>query len=252
MTTDQTNCPESTTTTTDPVTAYDVTIIGGGVAGSAAGVFTARAEMETLIVENNRSTLGKCAHLENYLGFPDGIRPALFLEMARDHTNVAGCERVTGTVSHVEPTGEGEFIVEFGDMRVRTDYVLIASWADSEFLDGCDVETEPEEPGPVDVVPTDEEGRTDVAGLYAAGRLTKDHHQAIVNAGAGARVALTIINDVEPEFYNDWVVPEGYYEGYDREIPESVEEVSHEERRQRVRRSRETMRDYFAAEEEHD
>lgn len=252
MTTGQTIGSESTTTGTGPVTTYDVTIIGGGVAGSAAGVFTARAEMETLIVENDRSSLGKCAHLENYLGFPAGIRPTLFLKMARDHTDAAGCDRVLETVSRIESSKESGFIVQFEDTRVRTDYVLVASWADSEFLDDCDVETELEEPGPVEVVPTDEDGRTNVEGLYAAGRLTKEHHQAIVNAGAGARVALTLINDSNPEFYNDWVVPEGYYKGYDRDTPESVEEVSHEERRRRVRRSRETMRDYFTAEEDHD
>jgi len=230
---------------TNPRTSYDVTIIGGGVAGSSAGVFTARAGLDTLIIENDHSTLRKCAHLENYLGFPAGVRPALFLEMARDHTEIAGCERFVDEVSRVQPIGEDEFIVEFGNERVQTRYVLVASWADSEFLSGSGVETESEEPGPIDVIPTDENGCTNIEGLYAAGRLTKERHQAIVNAGAGARVALTIVNDAKPEFYNDWVVPEGYYEGYDREMPGGVEEITQDERRRRVQRSRAVMGSYF-------
>ncbi|WP_247416811.1 hypothetical protein [Halomarina salina] len=39
-----------------------------------------------------------------------------------------------------------------------------------------------------------------------------------------------------PEFYNDWVVPESYYDQYDREVPVGVGGVGHAERRRRVGR----------------
>jgi len=99
--------------------------------------------------------------------------------------------------------------------------------------------------GSVSVVPTDDRGETNVDCVYAAGRITDTHHQAIVNAGDGARVALEIVEEVDPEFYNDWVAPEGYYEQYDREVPVGVKEIDHSERRHRVERANEYMRTFF-------
>lgn len=63
-----TNSPTETNrfvTTDDAAETYDVIVIGGGPAGSSAGVFTARAELDTLILEDGRSTVQKCAYLEN-------------------------------------------------------------------------------------------------------------------------------------------------------------------------------------------
>ncbi|MCH7660101.1 MAG: FAD-dependent oxidoreductase, partial [Euryarchaeota archaeon] len=63
------------------MTEYDVVIVGGGVAGLSAGIFTARAGLETLIVDQGRSILARNALLENYPGFPIGINPRRFLDM---------------------------------------------------------------------------------------------------------------------------------------------------------------------------
>ena len=54
---------------------YDVVILGAGAAGLAAGLYTTRAMMKTLLLEQ----LGPGGQLlitdeiENYAGFPDGI-----------------------------------------------------------------------------------------------------------------------------------------------------------------------------------
>ena len=87
------------------------------------------------------------------------------------------------------------------------------------------------------------------SGVHAvdAGRITDTHHQAIVNAGDGARVALEIVRKVDPEFYNDWIAPDGYYERYDREVPAAVEEINHNERRKRAEHANEHMRTFFGS-----
>ena len=59
----------------DSTQQCDVAIVGGGPAGCAAGVFCSRAGLDTVVVSNDRSTLQKCAFVENYLGFPAGIEP---------------------------------------------------------------------------------------------------------------------------------------------------------------------------------
>ena len=62
-------------------TKCDVAIVGGGPAGCAAGVFCSRAGLDTVVVSNDRSTLQKCAFIENYLGFPAGIEPQSLLDL---------------------------------------------------------------------------------------------------------------------------------------------------------------------------
>ncbi|MDG5821741.1 NAD(P)/FAD-dependent oxidoreductase [Natronococcus sp. A-GB7] len=244
---------------------YDVAVIGGGPAGCSAAVFTARADLGTVLFEHNRASLLKSAHLENYLGFPLGIQPTQFLELAREHVREVGCdvhrEGVTslrvldddcgqvelegGKTTTDSETDNHTFVLETKERTVAADRIIVASWARTEFLEPLSVTREPEEPGPVMVIPTDEDGRTDCDGVYAAGRITSTNHQAIVNAGNGADVALTLIRDVRPDYYNDWVVPEGYYDSYDREIPEGVEEISVNERRQRKDRAEAVMADFF-------
>jgi thioredoxin reductase (NADPH) len=57
---------------------YDLIIVGGGPAGLSAAIYAAREGMETLVIE--KSALGGQAgvteRIENYPGFPEGIRGA--------------------------------------------------------------------------------------------------------------------------------------------------------------------------------
>ncbi|ELY56616.1 NAD(P)/FAD-dependent oxidoreductase [Natronolimnohabitans innermongolicus] len=239
-------------TATDTPPAYDVAVVGGGPAGCSAAVFTARADLETILFEHDRASLLKSAHLENYLGFPFGIQPTQFLELAREHVREVGCtahregvETVRRAPSSGETDGDDGFVLETDARSVRAERVIVASWARTAFLEALDLTREPEEPGPVMVVPTDEDGRTDCDGVYAAGRITSQNHQAIVNAGNGADVALTLIRDVRPDYYNDWVVTEGYYESYDRSVPDGVEEISIAERKRRKARAETKMAAFF-------
>jgi len=54
---------------------YDVIIIGSGPAGLAAGLYSARAGLKTLILENQAfgGYLVNIDRIENYPGFSDGI-----------------------------------------------------------------------------------------------------------------------------------------------------------------------------------
>lgn len=224
--------------------SYDIAIVGGGPAGCSAGVFCSRAGLDTVVVTNDRSTLRKSAFVENYLGFPLGIEPRALLELVETHAREAGCSLVNGTVKSAETDGNG-IVLHLGERSILAERLLAASWSDSTYLDELGVRTETESSGSVSVVPTDERGETNVDGVYAAGRLTDTHHQAIVNAGDGARVALEIIEELHTEFYNDWIAPEGYYESYDREVPVGVEEIDHDERRGRIERATDFMSSFF-------
>lgn len=52
---------------------YDVTIIGAGPAGISASIYTKRANLNTLVLYNDKSGLEKAEKIENYYGFENGI-----------------------------------------------------------------------------------------------------------------------------------------------------------------------------------
>lgn len=52
---------------------YDVIIIGAGPAGISASLYTQRANLNTLVIYNDKSGLEKAKKIENYYGFENGI-----------------------------------------------------------------------------------------------------------------------------------------------------------------------------------
>ncbi len=227
----------------------DVCIVGGGVSGLAASIFTARAGLDSLVVDGGESILARNASLENYPGFPDGIDARRYLQLTREQARNAGAAFELGYVTRVEPRDESDleagFVLETeGGDPLEARRVIAASWSNSDYLVPLDVGRI--QRGSKHYVSVDEAGRTAVDGVYAAGRIANEPHQSIVAAGHGAKVGLAAIHDSNANFYHDWVVPEGYFTGRDREVPPGCEEIDDAERRARDERARETIREAFA------
>jgi len=225
---------------------YDVCIVGGGVAGLTASTFTARAGLSTLVVDGGGSILRRNAHLENFPGFPFGVDARRLLERLRLQAERAGAAFRDGLVTSVErEASTGAFAVAVDDDPVvRANRVVAASWSDASYLPG-DVESE--QRGSKTFVDVDPEGRTTVDGVYAAGRLADRYHQAVVCAGHGATVGVTVVHDSDEHFYHDWVVPEGYFTERGREVPPGCEEIPETEWEARDERAREANAAYAAA-----
>jgi len=223
---------------------YAVVVVGGGVAGLSASTFTARAGLETLVLDSGESILRRNAHLENFPGFPAGVNARLLLDMLGDQAETAGADRETATVTAVETDGDGFTVETAAGGRYHAEYVVAATKNETGYLDGVDGV------GVIDrgkaFVDVDERGRTGVDGLYAAGRLAEKPHQAIVCAGHGAEVAVTLLEDDDRPFYHDWVTPDGYFTDRDRDLPPGCEEIDEEESDRRERESLDAMSEYFA------
>ena len=56
---------------------YDVIIIGAGPAGITSGLYIKRANLNPLIIYNDKSSLEKTEKIENYYGFEKGIDDAM-------------------------------------------------------------------------------------------------------------------------------------------------------------------------------
>ncbi len=97
---------------------YEVIIIGGGPAGLAAGLYTSRAGLKSLLVE--RSVLGgqivNATLVENYPGFPGGISGSELGSLMHQQAVRHGLEVITAEVIGLTPgqpygisTTEGNF-----------------------------------------------------------------------------------------------------------------------------------------------
>ncbi|GAB3416403.1 hypothetical protein GCM10027435_13690 [Haloparvum alkalitolerans] len=255
---------------------YEVLVVGGGVAGLSAATFTARASLDTVVVNAGEPILARNAHVENLPGFPAGVNPRLFLDMQRSGATRNGADlrdgrvvrlrraadagidagsdaRFVATVERGSDGGDADGAGDASDATperyaLAAERVVAASWSDASYLDPLEADTR--DAGSKTYLEDDGDGRTTVEGLYAAGRLAERYHQAVVAAGDGARTAITLIHDTEVPFYHDWVTPEGYFTDRGRDVPPGCEEISETERRARERESMAAMREYFA--EPHD
>jgi thioredoxin reductase len=227
---------------TDATETRDVCIVGAGPAGLTAGLFTARAGLDTLVVNAGEPILRRNAHLENVPGFPAGVNSRLFLDMLDDQAARNGCDHREQRVTAVEETGDG-LTVETDEGVIRADYVICTSWADTDYLEFDAVDLMKR--GSKTYIDVTEDGETGVDGLYAAGRIAGQPHQTVVSAGHGATVALSVVHDSEVPFYHDWVAPEGYFTDRGRDVPPGCEEIDEAERQCRERESMQVMREYF-------
>ncbi|MEF8824787.1 MAG: FAD-binding protein [Halapricum sp.] len=225
-------------------TPMDVVVVGGGVAGRSAALFTSRHGLDTLVLDAGKSILRRNAHLENFPGFPAGVNARQLLDLLGEQVGSAGAEHREALVTQVEQAEDGFAVETDAGERYLTQYVIAATKNTTDYLADLDGV------GVIDraktFVDTDERGRAGVDGLYAAGRLAEKPHQAAVCAGHGAEVAITVLEDDERPFYHDWVAPEGYFTDRGRDLPPGCEEISEDERRQREEQSLETMRARFA------
>ena len=112
----------------NPGETSDVVIIGAGPAGLAAGVYTGRARLTTVILEKlipGRQTL-MTNWIENYPGFPEGIAPFELVENFRKQA-----ERFGAVIESEEATGlrpdSGNWVVSGRDREFRTRSVIIAT-----------------------------------------------------------------------------------------------------------------------------
>lgn len=225
-------------------TDHDVLIIGGGPSGLSAGIFTARAGLTTLLVNDGDPILRRNAHLENYPGFPAGVNSRLLLDMMTDQADRAGCDRRDARVVSLEPAADGFVADTAAGETLAARYVIAATKNTVDFLEGIDG-VEILDRGKT-FVEADDRGRTGVPGLYVAGRLALQPYQTIVVAGHGASVGLAVIEDSDVPFYHDWVAPDRYFTGRDRDLPPGCEEIDADERRRRERESIQVMQEYFA------
>jgi thioredoxin reductase (NADPH) len=117
----------------------NVIIIGSGPAGYTAALYTARANLEPLVIEGFAwgGLLQQTTDVENYPGFRDGIMGPELMQHFRDQAQRFGARLETDDVTRVELSGDGNgpHKVWVGDDLHLARAVILAMGAQHRKLD---------------------------------------------------------------------------------------------------------------------
>lgn len=114
---------------------YDVTIIGGGPAGLAAGIYAARAALKTVLLEKGMpgGLAASTEFIENYPGFAEGINgPELMMQMDAQARRF-GLEVKSATVEDIKAV-EDYFSVKTDEEVITTKTIILATGAQPQKL----------------------------------------------------------------------------------------------------------------------
>ncbi|MEA3377639.1 MAG: FAD-dependent oxidoreductase [Chloroflexota bacterium] len=83
---------------------YDVIIIGGGPAGGSAAIYTARADLETPVIDKGLTAgaLGMASRIANYPGLPEPVAGSELVRRMRDQARMFGATFVNEKVLRVD------------------------------------------------------------------------------------------------------------------------------------------------------
>jgi len=114
---------------------YDTIIIGGGPAGLAAGIYTSRARLKTLLLETFDPS-GQAVitdRIENYPGFPNGISGFELIDKFKKQAEEFGLKTLTVKVIKIKKREEDWEIIAEG-RQYRALSVIVASGASPKNL----------------------------------------------------------------------------------------------------------------------
>ncbi len=180
---------------------YDVTIIGAGPAGASAALFSAKAGKKTLVLDSDQS-MTKRAWVENHYGVSEITGPDL-VDSGKKQAEKFGAEIQKCKVESIQQENDG-FQIATDNGTFESKHVILATGALVELAEKIGVEiTEGTEPRIKKVVQVNQQGKTNINGIWAAGTCAGVSVHTIITAGDGAKVAINVISELNGERYVD-------------------------------------------------
>jgi thioredoxin reductase (NADPH) len=104
---------------------YDVVIIGGGPGGMTAALYCVRSNLKTLIIEKEvlGGYMAYASYIENYPGFPEGIKGMDLAQRIAEQVQRAGVEIKYGTVTDVDLDSKTVYV---GDETIEAKTLILS------------------------------------------------------------------------------------------------------------------------------
>ncbi len=115
---------------------YDIIILGKGPAGIQASLYTARANMKTLIIANGWGSLEKAEKIENYYGLPHPISGEELLHNGVKQTQALGVDFIEDEVVAINGYEEVEVITLHGKYQAHALIIAIGAARKKVRIDG--------------------------------------------------------------------------------------------------------------------
>lgn len=114
---------------------FDVIIVGSGPAGLTAGLYTSRANLNTLIIGGARwgGQLMITSTVENYPGFPDGIEGPELMQRMRAQAERFGSKFLEDNVTGIDFSAR-PFKVSVMDKLYLSKSIIVATGAETKWL----------------------------------------------------------------------------------------------------------------------
>lgn len=113
----------------------EVTIIGSGPAGLTAAIYTARANLNPIVIEGNDAggQLMTTTEVENFPGFPEGISGPELIDNMKKQAKKFGTQFISGDVTDVD-FKQRPFVIKTAEEEIRSQAVIIATGATARYL----------------------------------------------------------------------------------------------------------------------
>ncbi|MFT8870969.1 MAG: FAD-dependent oxidoreductase [Sporolactobacillus sp.] len=181
---------------------YDVIIIGAGPAGQSAAIFTARAGLSTLVLDNEKG-LTRRALLKNHYGLIEASGNTL-IAAGKQQVDAAGAIIKKAHVTGITKEANCLTITDDDGNTYTAHQIILATGANAALAKAVGLQIKDGREKYVNtIIAADSEGHTSVDGIWAAGVAAGVSVHTIVTSGDGAKTAINLISELKGERYTD-------------------------------------------------